>query len=751
MKRAALRMLTAGALAAAVLVSLSSAQGICPSGALSDEAVQVTTSFGSFEVRMCAVGGDAAEQETVYTFTVRNVDLSCPIQSFAIRPIAGVTAKLSPGAPWQAANEEPHWWIWDGAPWSAIPPGKSRVFELRVCGVPGTAAVSGAAFTGRETSCGANELVFAFPGQEGSTAAAASSTEPGPGTAGASRRLCECPSAANVSLPAAAGITVVPGCRAEYFIPPSPLNCASDVAVGTKGEIYVAVAGSRSILLVNPDGTTSVYARDVGAYAIDVDARGKLYGYNFPRGEVLAVSSGAARVVATLPPTAYESTLAAAPDGTLFVGFNDSEHGDSSGWSKLYRIPPSGGEAQVLRSGMSPIKAIDVDQKGNLYGVFQGAIWAINKDTGATTPVKYLPLEEPSHHGLAVGDDGSISISTGDFSQSGSIFRVSPGGMTGQVTRLASFEGNGIEGIALTSDGSVVGVQRSIGGLQLVRPDGTVTELVHPNGLVTPQSMAFSPCGELLIVCDEAGWVALACPDGQARPFVSMCSFRPPQTYIAFSANGWFVAGESAPGFPSELNRYATDGRHTTLAADLSWVSGVAVAPDETIYVAATGEDRIYKLLPDGRRQVLVDKVPRPQGLALGPDGVLYAIVLRGTGNSGGGTPPGQEMPQWGDAVVKIQPSGSAAPFANIPMAAGITVGPDGRLYVAAHTRVVRIDPTGTVSTFASGFAAAKGVAFDAAGSLYVSDEGQNMVVRISGTESAPTKSDGTTDKGRTD
>ena len=68
-------------------------------------------------------------------------------------------------------------------------------------------------------------------------------------------------------------------------------------------------------------------------------------------------------------------------------------------------------------------------------------------------------------------------------------------------------------------------------------------------------------------------------------------------------------------------------------------------------------------------------------------------------------------------------------------MAAGITVGPDGRLYVAAHTQVVRVDPTGIVARFASGFKAAKGVAFDTAGNLYVSDEGQNMVVRISGRE----------------
>jgi len=533
--------------------------------------------------------------------------------------------------------------------------------------------------------------------------------------------FCKCEGQPGES-PIATGIRVPSGYRAEYFIAPSGLNCPADVAVAPNGDIFVASTRAGGILRVSMDGTLSTYAEDVEVYAIDVDAQGQLYGYSYPDEEIYAISRGGARRIAHLPATACESTLAVAPDGTMYIGYNYCA-GDEFGEATLYRISPTGGSPEILRSGMHRIAALDVNSQGNLYGVIDETLCRIDPDSGHLQTITSLLPSPLSHHGLAVADNGSMYISTGDFVTSGSIYRIAPGG---KISELASFEGNGIEGIALAKDGSVVGTQRGIGGLQIIRPDGSVEALVKPNGLTSPQSLAFSPCGELLIVNDEAGWASVACPDGSVRVFSRMCSFQPPQTFIAFGQEGWFVAGESAPGFPSQLNVYLPNGRYRTIASDIDNVSGVAVAPDGTIYASATGAGRIVRVLPDGSRQTVVENLQLPQGLALASDGRLYAIV-------GGGRRSGVfAIPATGDTVVEVHSDGSIEELARIEhAAAALAIDEKGILYVAARDKVHRIESAWSSSTFASGFESARGLAFDAEGNLYVADDHGNCIVRV--------------------
>lgn len=519
-----------------------------------------------------------------------------------------------------------------------------------------------------------------------------------------------------------AAIHVLPGYEAEYFIPPSGLNVPSDVVVTEEGDIVVASSRASALHLIKPDGTISVYAQ-VFVYALGQDVAGRLYGYNFPSGEVFHITPGREdKLIARMPQTACESTLAVAPDATIYIGFNYCS-GDTIGASSLYVIPPGGGTPRELIGNMKGVQALDVAADGTLYAVIGESLQIIDTITGKMTQVAQLP-ERGSFHGLAVADDGTVYVSSGDFDTSGNLYRITP---DGNVSVLASFENNGLEGLAISADGEVIGTQRAIGGLQAVGPDGSVRTLVEPNGLVSPHTIAFSPCGELVAVNDEAGRLTLATPDGHNKPFTKVISFQPPQTFLAFAPDGWYVTGESAPGFPTLVNRYLPSGLYETLADDIPDVSGVAVGSDGSVYASGTRDGQIIRILPDGTRKIVADGLETPQALAIGPSAVLYVV----TGGRGWGKV--FTTPETGDTVTCIAPDGSADTLARVEGAAGVAVGPDGWLYVPGGGKVHRISQTGDVEVFASGFGSARGVAFDVAGNLYVADDKGNNIVRISG------------------
>lgn len=62
----------------------------------------------------------------------------------------------------------------------------------------------------------------------------------------------------------------------------------------------------------------------------------------------------------------------------------------------------------------------------------------------------------------------------------------------------------------------------------------------------------------------------------------------------------------------------------------------------------------------------------------------------------------------------------------------GLVVAADGTVYIGSNTLVRRISPAGAVSTWASGFNAVAGMALDGAGNLFVADSGNHRIARVS-------------------
>jgi len=173
---------------------------------------------------------------------------------------------------------------------------------------------------------------------------------------------------------------------------------------------------------------------------------------------------------------------------------------------------------------------------------------------------------------------------------------------------------------------------------------------------------------------------------------------------------------------------------------------GIDVDAAGNVYVADTNNNAIRKITPEGLVSTIAPDadIRHPLGLALGPDGTIYFTQAGGTsiGDAHGGLGHEVRKITLDGGVSWLAGSGEAgyadgpADQAQFSTAWGITVAPDGTLYVAdtgnCAVRVITSD--GTVSTLAGGpgegyddgvgakarFYYPTDVAVDEAGNVYV-------------------------------
>ncbi len=206
----------------------------------------------------------------------------------------------------------------------------------------------------------------------------------------------------------------------------------------------------------------------------------------------------------------------------------------------------------------------------------------------------------------------------------------------------------------------------------------------------------------------------------------------------------------------------AGDGGPAT-SADLDGPRAIVVRDDGSVCFSEYYGDRvrcvakegvIRTLAGGGTRSVGDDPVPAleamvsgPTGLALGPDGSLFVIAS--------GSAAVLRLDPSGRTVERVAGGGTLrgenilARKATLDLPSGVAVGPDGSLYVSegAGNRVRKIDPSGRMTTFAgTGEAGNTGdggpattallrgpsaLAVDADGVVFVSDQGNQRIRRI--------------------
>ncbi len=395
------------------------------------------------------------------------------------------------------------------------------------------------------------------------------------------------------------------------------------------------------------------------------------------------------------------------PTGVAVDAAGDLYIADSNNF-RIRKVTPAGVITTVAGNGeigyLHPCR-VAVDAAGNLYIVeslrvrkmtpdgrittVAGAYWGTSGDGG---PAISATLNHPS--GIAVDKAGNIYIAE---SWGQRIRKVTPDGV------ITTFAGNGRKGS--TGDG------------------GPATSAC----LFYPEDIAIDPAGNLLIADSYNQRIRSVTPAGVITT----------------------VAGNGTKGFSG-------DGGPAS-SASLSIPSGIGVDSSGNLYIADTGNVRVRRVSPKGVIDTVAGetinefggdggpagsaKLNSPRSVTIDPTGNLYVADTQNQ-RVRKVTPAGIITTVAGNGTRGFSGDGGLAITAALADPYGVAVDAAGNLYIGdtGNHRIRKVTPEGVITTVAGngseGFSgdggpatsatmSPMGLAFDAAGSLYVADAGR--------------------------
>ena len=436
----------------------------------------------------------------------------------------------------------------------------------------------------------------------------------------------------------------------------NPRGVAVDLS---SGNIYVADTANNRIRRIPSDrGLTTIAGDGTAGYA---DSSGDATQFDGPCG--IAVDSSGILYVADTQNHCIRKITSGGVVSTL-AGSGTAGFVDSTGFAAQFSSPKGiavvGTDLYVADTGNNRIRKITI--AGGVVTRFAGS-GTSGTDDGTGTAAQFS-----SPQGIAVVGNNLYVADTGNN-------RIRKITSRGVVTTFAgSSQGyKDATGTSATFDGpqgiAVVGTNLYVAdsGNHLIR------KITTPTGVVTTFAGTVDTSG----TDDGTGTAArFDNPKGVAVVGTNL--------YVADYGNNC-IREISSTGV---VSTFAGDGT----PAQFNHPSGVAVDSSGNVYVADT----------DGH---LIRKIPSDRGVT----------TFAGTGTAG---------------QANHADTPTSATF-NSPY--GVAVGSDGNVYVAdtGNKRIRKITPEGEVTTFAGGFGFPEGMAVDSDGILYVADSNNHLIRKI--------------------
>ena len=317
---------------------------------------------------------------------------------------------------------------------------------------------------------------------------------------------------------------------------------------------------------------------------------------------------------------------------------------------------PPAGAAPVVASGLTNPRGMTWGTDGTLFVALAG--------NGGTNPAvgEFMPPPAgpeagggPSAAVASIGPDGCpIAVATGlpsTLDLLGSVVGVSDVAILGDQLYALVAGGGGSHGnpdepaglYLIQEDGSYALVA-DLGAWFKANPVAHPAE-VEPDGQW--YGMVAAPDGSALwIVESNGGQVVTVTPDGVVTRVADLSQGHPVPTGIALAPEGGVYVGYLT-AFPfmdgtSRVDHVALDGTVSTVWSGLSMVTGIAVAPDGTLFAAemATGDPasmeeppfqpftgQVVRQTGSDSFEEVATGVLFPVNLRFGPDGGLYVAL----------------------------------------------------------------------------------------------------------------------------
>ncbi|MCW5980042.1 MAG: SMP-30/gluconolactonase/LRE family protein [Bryobacteraceae bacterium] len=538
------------------------------------------------------------------------------------------------------------------------------------------------------------------------------------------------------------------------------LNAPYDVAVDSKGNVYIADLGNARVRKVSPDGTIQTVAGGDSNTAppatlaaprnLLVDAAGNLYISDFGRHQIYKLSAGGKFSV-------HAGTGAAGYNGDGFanmVNLNGPAGLAADARGGLYFADAENRRVRSLTAGIvttvleDPSGALGlgwptgvaVDREGTLYATATGAAGGVVVQalSGIARRLEGLDAVEKARD-LALDAAGRLYIADGRqvwrLDGDAKLTRVAGRSSFGEADGGKATEARLLGPIGVSADeaGNVYIAEEGRQRIRKLNPQGWLATLVK-TGLTDPVAVAADRRGRIWIADYAGNAVYRALPDGTLAR----------------------AAGTGEAGFSG-------DGG-SPLGAKLNRPRGVAVDPYGNVFIADSLNHRVRKITAGGQIQAiggsgapgysgdlgLADRAQMrlPAGIAVDDEGNVYVAeqgnhVVRKIGIDGFiATVAGTG--RWGD-----DGDGGPAAKARLNMPSAVAFDPEGNLLIAdtGNHRVRAVDSTGVIRTIAgsgtAGFSGDGGpaeqarlrspasITVDRAGHVYIADLENRLIRRL--------------------